>query len=84
MSAAAGVEAVAAALQRDCPAYFKEEDRIFYQVGWWAVPGWAGPPHMAAGAPHGSRPTHMVAGGQHPGCGLGACQTTCPARQDSD
>ena len=28
----AGVEAVAGALQRACPAYFKEADRTFYQV----------------------------------------------------
>ena len=28
-----GVEAVAGALQRACPAYFKEADRTFYQVG---------------------------------------------------
>jgi len=31
-SAGAGVEEIAAALQRGCPSYFKEDDRTFYQA----------------------------------------------------
>ncbi len=30
--AGAGVDEIAATLQRGCPSYFKEDDRTFYQV----------------------------------------------------
>lgn len=33
----AGVDEVAAVLQRDCPSYFKDDDRTFYQVGFTTV-----------------------------------------------
>jgi len=32
-SAVSGVEEVATMLQKNCPSYFKEDDRAFYQVG---------------------------------------------------
>ena len=35
--AGAGVDEIAAMLQRGCPSYFKEDDRTFYQVPAWVV-----------------------------------------------